>query len=225
MTKTNTGLIEYARQQLGKPYWWGTYGQIATEELLQRQKRQYPSHYPDSRMARYRQGIGKRVHDCNGMVKAYLWQNPAGRVAYNPETDWNANGTLQRCREKGPISTIPEIPGVLVFFPGHVGVYEGNGNVIEAMGFNHGVVRTRLSAGRWQNWGKHPMIEYQNNVTVEINGKKTNVKADILSDNRTYVQLQGQHGQMHWIQLRAFADLLQARLEWDGNTRTAKLFT
>ena len=223
MTKTNTGLIEYARQQLGNPYWWGTYGQVATEALLQRQRNQYPAHYPESRMARYRQGLGKRVHDCNGMVKAYLWLTPAGNVQYNAATDWNANGTLQRCKEKGPIGTIPETPGVLVFFPGHVGVYEGKGMVIEAMGFNHGVVRTRLSAGRWQNWGKHPMIDYDN-VTVLINDRKINVKAEIKDDDRTYVYLQGRHGQMHPIQLKAFANFIGARLVWEDDTRTAKLY-
>ena len=222
--KTNTGLVDYARQQLGNPYWWGTFGQIGSEALFQRLKNQHPAHYTPARMNRYRQGFGKRVHDCNGMVKAYLWLNNAGAVQYDASTDWNANTTLRRCREKGPISSIPEKPGVLVFFPGHVGIYEGNGQVIEARGFNHGVVRRPLSAGRWQNWGKHPMIDYQENkVTVEINGTESNVKSEIFN-NRTYVELPGQHGQMHWVQLKAFANMLGARLEWDGHTRTAKLW-
>ncbi|SDZ19687.1 S-layer homology domain-containing protein [Tindallia californiensis] len=167
MEKSGIGLVEFAERQLGNPYWWGTFGQIATENLLQRLARQYPAHYPASRMSRYRQGFGKRVFDCNGMVKGYLWTLPGGQLQYDATTDWNANGTLKRCAEKGPINTIPDEPGVLVFFPGHVGVYEGNGNVIEARGFNHGVVRRPLSAGRWHSWGKHPHIDYSIEGMIE----------------------------------------------------------
>ncbi len=32
-TKTNTGLVKYAKAQLGLPYWYGTYGNTATEAL------------------------------------------------------------------------------------------------------------------------------------------------------------------------------------------------
>ena len=34
MSKTNTGLVEYAVAQLGKPYWYGTFGQTANSGLL-----------------------------------------------------------------------------------------------------------------------------------------------------------------------------------------------
>ena len=30
MTKTNAGLVEYCRAQLGLPYWYGTFGQTAS---------------------------------------------------------------------------------------------------------------------------------------------------------------------------------------------------
>ena len=30
MSKTNTGLVAYAKAQLGKPYWWETFGQKAS---------------------------------------------------------------------------------------------------------------------------------------------------------------------------------------------------
>jgi hypothetical protein len=36
MAKTNTGLVEYAKAQLGKPYWYGTFGNIGTKELHQK---------------------------------------------------------------------------------------------------------------------------------------------------------------------------------------------
>ena len=67
---------------------------------------------------------------------------------------------LSVCKEKGKISTIPEIPGVLVFLDGHVGVYIGGGYVIEARGHDYGVVKTKLEDRPWTNWGKCPWITY-----------------------------------------------------------------
>lgn len=158
MTKTNTGLVEYAKAQLGLPYWYGCYSQIATEELYKQKKQQYPSFYTASD---YKLQYGKRVHDCIGLIKGYLWSDtPTSTPKYNPAQDVNADGMLARCKEKGNISTIPELPGVLVFSPQHVGVYIGNGYVIEARGHKYGVVKTKLSERGWKNWGKCPWIEY-----------------------------------------------------------------
>ena len=33
MAKTNLGLVEYARKQVGRPYWYGTFGNIASPVL------------------------------------------------------------------------------------------------------------------------------------------------------------------------------------------------
>ena len=33
-SKTNTGLVAYAKAQVGTPYWYGTFGQVETEALL-----------------------------------------------------------------------------------------------------------------------------------------------------------------------------------------------
>lgn len=41
-TKTNTGLVAYATAQIGNPYWYGTFGQVATEALLKSKMAQYP---------------------------------------------------------------------------------------------------------------------------------------------------------------------------------------
>lgn len=51
---------------------------------------------------------------------------------------------LDKCTVKGSISSMPDIPGILVFLPGHVGVYIGNGYVIEVKGHAYGVVKTKL---------------------------------------------------------------------------------
>jgi hypothetical protein len=177
MAKTNTGLVAYAKAMLGKPYWYGTFGQIGTEALYNSKKKQYPEYYKRSN---YTQGwehqYGQRVHDCVGLIKGYLWSDTTTSVPkYNSAQDVSANGMLTKCKEKGAIGTIPELPGVLVFYSGHVGVYEGNGYVIEAMGHSHGVVRTKLKDRPWKNWGKCPWIDYSEPTkkpTVTVTVKK-----------------------------------------------------
>ena len=146
--KTNIGLVEYAKAQLGLPYWYGTYGQTATEALLKYKKTQYPKYYTaNDFISQY----GKRVHDCIGLIKGYLWSDtPTSISKYNPKQDVSADGMLSICKEKGKISTIPELPGVLVFMDQHIGVYIGNGYVIEARGHAFGVVKTKLSSRPWK---------------------------------------------------------------------------
>jgi major intracellular serine protease len=63
--------------------------------------------------------------------------------------------------EKDIISTLPELPGICLWRPGHVGVYIGNNQVIEARGTKYGVVKTALSEGNWTYWWKCPGIEYE----------------------------------------------------------------
>lgn len=158
MTKTNAGLVEYARLQLGKPYWYATFGNTSTRALYDVKKKQYPKQYQWPCPA---DQLGKRVHDCVGLIKGYLWsETPTSPPKYNAAQDVSANGMLQRCKEKGAIGTMPELPGVLVFLPGHVGVYIGNGCVIEAKGHAYGVVKTKLAGRGWKNWGKCPWITY-----------------------------------------------------------------
>lgn len=70
------------------------------------------------------------------------------------------------CSERGILETMPDIPGVLVFMPGHVGIYIGNGKVIEARGHAYGVVETNLIGRGWKEWGKLDWIEYTEENTM-----------------------------------------------------------
>ena len=157
--KTAKGLVSYANAQLGLPYWYGTFGQKATAELYAAKKKQYPELYKS--WNDFPTQYGKRVHDCVGLIKGYLWSdNTTSTPKYNSSQDVSANGMLARCKENGSISSIPDIPGVLVFMDGHVGVYIGGGFVIEARGHQYGVVKTALRSRPWKWWGKCPWIDY-----------------------------------------------------------------
>lgn len=158
--KTGKGLAEYALAQLGKPYWWGTFGQTATASLLAAKKAQYPAYYQANN---YSSQFGKKVHDCVGLIKAYRWcDDPDGEPHYIANQDVAVPGLYNQCGKKGTLSTMPDIPGVCVFQAdmGHVGVYVGNGYVVEAMGHDYGVVKTQLYNRNWSLWGMPTWLTY-----------------------------------------------------------------
>lgn len=164
--KTNIGLVEYAREQLGKLYWYGTYGNEASKNLYDKKKKQYPKYYEWD----YAGETGVKVHDCVGLIKGYLWSDSPDDLSprYNSQQDKSANGMYAACVIKGSIDTLPEMAGTLVFFDGHVGVYEGGGKVIEARGHAYGVVRTALKNRPWKTWGFCPYIEYIHDENMEV---------------------------------------------------------
>lgn len=158
MKKKVKGLVEYALAQVGRPYWYGTCGQMATAELYQKKKRQYPAYYTADD---YEQQFGQKVHDCGGLAEGYLMgKTPDSDIEYDRKYDYTANGLYAACKEKGDIRTMPDIAGLCVFYSGHMGIYVGDGKVVEARGHRYGVVITKLDSRPWKYWGKHPDIDY-----------------------------------------------------------------
>ena len=164
--KTGKGLAEYAIAQLGRPYWWGCFGQMADGALYAQKKKQYPGYYT---AADFPSQYGQKVHDCVGLIKGYLWcDTPDGTPRYNTAQDVAVEGLYRKCSRKGDISTLPEVPGVCVFMAdmGHVGVYIGGGEVVEAMGHAYGVVKTKLAGRGWAYWGMPGWISYEETAVV-----------------------------------------------------------
>lgn len=149
-------------------YWYGTVGYRCTKSLYESKKRQYPGHYTADRTAGYMRDIaeGRWCADCVGLIKSFFWaggvfEGPS-KYASNHCPDTSANGMIALCSQTGPIKTIPDEPGLVVWKSGHIGVYVGGGYTVELKGFNYDCQRNRVTAGPWTKWGRLPasMISY-----------------------------------------------------------------
>lgn len=170
-------------------YWYGTCGYKCTTSLFNSKKKQYPAHYTSARASGYKADIsnGCMCADCVGLIKAFFWKggslNGTSKYGANGCPDKSANGMYQLCKETGAISTIPDIPGLIVWKSGHIGVYVGNGYTVEMQGFAADCVKRKVTAGSWTNWGKLPasMLSYVGGV-VEVPtyklGERTLCKGD-----------------------------------------------
>lgn len=162
--KNNIQLVEYCNKlyNAGARYWFGAFGQIASNNLWNVKKQQYPSQYKPSRDKQIKKDIeeGRIVTDCSGLIKGFMMIRDNGQIVYTPSLDLGANTYYNRATEKGTIKTIPDIPGLAVWKEGHIGVYVGNGEVIEARGFDYGVQKYKLSDRPYTKWLKIPGLEY-----------------------------------------------------------------
>ena len=164
-TKNAAGLVTYVTNAWtsGWGYVWGTYGQVLTPELLQYKLTQYPEGVGDYAAFIRANWLGKRTADCVGLIKGYGWLNgETMEIQYssNGMPDIGANEMYYNAVRKGAIQTMPDTPGLAVWKQGHIGVYIGNGEVIEAMGTKYGVVKTQLEGRGWTHWLEIPYINY-----------------------------------------------------------------
>ena len=107
--------------------------------------------------------LGGRTADCVGLIKGYGWYNTETaqiEIGANGMPDIGADTMYENAAEKGTIDTIPEIPGLAVWHEGHIGIYIGNGEVIQAANTNAGVIRTPIGQTGWTHWLKIPYISY-----------------------------------------------------------------
>lgn len=156
-------------------YWYGTCGYECTISLYNRKKERYSKYYTDARASGYKADIanGCMCADCVGLIKSFFWKGGDlnGKNVYQANNcpDRSADGMFSLCVEKGAISTIPDIPGLLVHKSGHIGVYVGGGYTVEMKGFAYDCVKQKVTDGPWTEWGKLPdtMLAYLTEGEVE----------------------------------------------------------
>lgn len=163
--KNNLDLVEWAKQAAshGWGYVWGTYGTVLSRSFYHAKAEQYPEEVGGYAEFIESHWLGGRTADCVGLIKGYGWLDPeTHQVEYgtNGMPDIGADAMYENATEKGEIDTIPEIPGLAVWQEGHIGIYIGGGEVIEARGTQYGVVETQLADRGWTHWLKIPYITY-----------------------------------------------------------------
>lgn len=142
-------------------YVYGGQGETWSKELAEKwvkNKRSIPPGRMETRKSYFTvscaKWYGRTVEDCSGLiVNAIRTKTPGYK-------DRNAATFIKECTETGKIATIPEVPGICVWKSGHIGIYIGNGWVIEARGTDYGVVKSKLSTQKWTKWGYLSGVDY-----------------------------------------------------------------
>ena len=224
--KSNKGLVQFVETALAEKwgYCLGTFGQILTPVLLsQKMKQGYGVGVYNTRHQAYlQQFIGKRVSDCYGLVKAFTWWD-GNNPKYNAKQDRNQEGAYAAAKEKGPLATLPEIPGVILWMKGHAGVYIGNGEFIECVGapvgMRKGIIKNgRVVAGsKFTHWFKDTYLEYIEDEPqapgLIINGKVKTING-INKGSIAYLKLERES-----IPLRTLGEALGFKVGWDESRK------
>lgn len=163
--KNNLDLVKWAQMAYDNKwgYVWGSHGNVLTANELKRLEKTFGSHVTDKEDYIRSHWLGRRTSDCVGLIKGYGWYDEtSGTIKYgtNGMKDVTADGMFNAAVEKGPISTMPDIPGIAVWHQGHIGVYIGNGYVIHAANTYDGVIKTPITSSGWTHWLKVPYINY-----------------------------------------------------------------
>lgn len=109
---------------------------------------------------------GHWVTDCSGLFK-WAFAQLGGSIAHGSNSIWD-----KYCSAKGNLNKGKRIdgndlkPGTAVFTTSgvkhnHIGLYIGNGKVIEAQGTIAGVVYSEVSNKKWTAWGELDGVSYE----------------------------------------------------------------
>ena len=134
----------------GWGYIYGTSGEIWTQAQQNAASREQTKKYGQK-------WVGHRVADCSGLF-AWAFRQLGGYCYHGSNTMWRkyaaAKGALQGGKRT---DGQPLKPGTAVFLTKgsdrhHVGLYVGDGKVIEAKGTAYGVVESKIT--RWNEWAE-----------------------------------------------------------------------
>lgn len=155
--KTGTGLSEHVMNAYheGWQYNYGSYGEFVN---------------------------GTRATDCSGLIKSYLWwtsdsQNPkAGAIS----VAGGAGAMLNSATASGTIdysnpSSLPRIHGLILYQPGHVGVYVGNNMAVDNRDYGLNIKYEKVfgrAKNKWTTWFKLPQISYPTTGWATFQGQK-----------------------------------------------------
>lgn len=148
--------IDYLKAQVGSVYVWGGQGEPVSEEFIK--KHETSERNAERALAFYRKRLEEgasnlKAYDCSGLIMKFMLEE--GLLPY----DMSSRGIYSMCAK---IDRQNLIRGDLVFRHDgeriyHVGVYIGDGRVIESKGRDYGVIEAgidRWGTGYWNRFGR-----------------------------------------------------------------------
>lgn len=140
-------------------YIWGKSGQVWTEKDQANTGNEQAIKYGS-------RWIGHQVWDCSGLFR-WAYRQLGTDCAHGSNSIFKryckATGRLR----SGKKYTTNEVllPGTAVFTGvegdhGHIGLYIGGGEVIEAKGTQYGVVKSKVTESKWTFWGELTAVDY-----------------------------------------------------------------
>lgn len=140
-------------------YIWGTAGDLWTEAKQKAATREQTQLYG-------RKWVGHYVADCSGLF-TWAFKKLGGYMYHGSNTMYKSYCTAKGTLSKGKRTDGQTLkPGTAVFTGtednhGHVGLYIGDGYVIEAKGTQAGVIRSKASDKKWTYWGELKGVNYE----------------------------------------------------------------
>lgn len=150
----------------------------------------------DTAKAYGKKWIGHYVADCSGLF-TWAFKELGGYMYHGSNTMWNKYCVAKGKLVNGKRSDGKELkPGTAVFVlkngndRSHVGLYIGNGKVIEASSTQTGVIMTDITNKKWAEWGELKGIDYRtNSKDTPAEDKETPVSIGSAVVNATKVAL------------------------------------
>ena len=145
-------------------YIWGTAGVLWTA-AKQKQLEQTTDSDRKSGREYGSKWIGHTVADCSGLF-SWAFKQLGGYMYHGSNTMWDKYCTEKGELKKGKRDDGKELkPGTAIFTHstekrGHVGLYIGDGWVIEASGTINGVIKTKITISKWVEWGELKGVDY-----------------------------------------------------------------
>ena len=190
--KSAKGLVEFAEKAYKEKwgYCLGAYGNILTPAFLRQKQAQGGGvgDYNTKHNAYLQKFLNKRVSDCYGLIKGYVWWvSNSANPKYVIKEDRNQEGAYSAAKEKGTLASLPEIPGIILWRRGHAGIYIGGGEFIEIVGAPVGMRKGRIVNGKvtsgslFTHWFKDTYIDYSQAKPIEKPVYSGNSIVDYLS--------------------------------------------
>lgn len=131
------------------------------------------------------QWVGHYVADCSGLF-SWAFSKLGGYMYHGSNTMWNKYMTKQGKLSGGKRTDGEALkPGTAVFVlkngtdRSHVGLYIGNGEVIEASTTKVGVIKSKITNSKWAEWGEMKGVDYTSSTPTPAPSTKSAVVNDV----------------------------------------------